>query len=343
MPPATQGGAWTLNLLYSFTGGADGGQPKGNLLLNADHTKIYGTAALGGLGFGVVFALTHGKSWTETVLHSFVQGSNDGTYPSSGVISDSKGRLYGTTPQGGAFQYGAVFRLTPQSGGLWKESILYNFRAVLGTANALIPYAGLTLDSSGGLYGTSSFGGSAGLGTVFKLAPPSVVGRGWTPSVLYSFTGVGDGGSPQAGLIFDSSGALYGATPSGGVGQCGCGVVFQLTPPSGGSGAWTQSTLYTFQGGNDGVSPLANLIFDRAGALYGTTSGGGDSNNGTVFKLSPPSTQGGAWTESILHTFEGGSDGAYPVTPLVPLGTSFYGTSFLGGAPTNGTVFQIMP
>lgn len=352
-PPAIQGGTWKQSLLYTFTGGADGGGPSGTLFLNPRNNKIYGTTVRGG-GAGLVFELTPGKTWTETVIHTFA-GGRDGVYPNGGLISDGHGTLYGTTSAGGSDQYGVVFRLSPpaQPGGAWNEAVLYAFQG--GGTDALAPSSGLLMDASGALYGTTPVGGANGLGAVYKVTPPAG-GRGsWTESVLYSFAGYTDGIEPLANPIFDGKGALYGTTEFGGVaaGVCGCGTVFQLTPPAGGSGPWTETTLYAFNGTADGASPNAGLIFDSAGALYGTASLGGDDTVvcfsgqnrgcGTAFKLSPPSTQGGAWTQSVLHTFENGGDGGYPIAPLLQVGTTFYGTTYLGGTPNVGTVFEITP
>jgi uncharacterized repeat protein (TIGR03803 family) len=352
-PPAKQGGAWTQSVLYSFTGAADGGGPTGNLYLDPKN-NIHGTTTHGGIGSGVVFELSPGKPWTETVLHNFV-GGKDGIYPNGGLISDGHGTLYGTTSGGGSDEYGIVFRLSPptKSGDAWTEATLYAFQG--GGTDALGPVAGMVRDASGALYGTTEDGGENNLGAVFKLTPPSGGKGSWSESVLYSFTGYTDGQYPVASLIFDGNGALYGTTVSGGVGagQCGCGTIFQLTPPDGGSGPWTENTLYTFNGSGDGANPTDNLIFDSTGALYGTASLGGNTalscfigvNNGCgiAFKLNPPSTQGGTWAQSVLHTFQDGSDGAYPIAPLVQVGTTFYGTTYEGGQRGLGTVFEIAP
>lgn len=359
-PPATQGGAWTQSVLYSFTGAADGGGPGGGLYLDPKSNKIYGTTLHGGSGLGTVFELSPGKPWTETVLHNF-EGGKDGTYPNGGLISDGHGTLYGTTSGGGSDQYGVVFRLSPpaQSGAVWNEAILYAFQG--GGTNATIPFAGLVMDSKGSLYGTATTGGAgtevcdAGCGAVFQLTPPANGKGPWTESVLYSFQGYTDGQYPVASLIFDGQGALYGTTEMGGIGgvECGCGTVFKLTPPAGQGAVWTESVLWVFSGGTDGGFPYANLIFDSTGALYSTTAYGGGTQNlcggaieygcGTAFKLAPPSAQGGAWTETVLHAFQRGNDGMYPIAPLVLVGSTFYGTSYLGGSHGVGTVFEITP
>lgn len=225
------------------------------------------------------------------------------------------------------------------------ETVLYNFA---GGASGSNPYAGLILDSSGNLYGTTGGGGSStqctlgsGCGTVFMLTAASGP-NGWQQTVLYSFRGTAssDGSSPQDSLVFDSKGALYGTTASGGVN--GDGTVFKLTPPATKGGAWTETVLYSFKGGSDGSNPASGLIFDTAGALYGTTSIGGSSNFGTVFKLTP-NAKATAWTESILYTFTGLSDGGKPYAGLALKSGALYGTTLDGGSSSQGEVFELTP
>lgn len=219
--------------------------------------------------------------------------------------------------------------------------ILYSFK---DTPDGAGPFAGVILDSTGNLYGTTSKGGIAGMGTVFKLTRNS--DGSWTESVLYSFAGGSDGDEPEAELVFDGAGNLYGTTVDGGDVSCGgCGTVFQLTPNS--DGTWTESVLHRFSGA-DGLHPYSRLIFDTTGNLYGTTAWGGDiscdrANRGcgTVFKLTP-NGQGG-WTESVIHKFEN-SDGYGPTAPLVFDGAgNLYGTTTQGGARSQGTIFKLVP
>jgi uncharacterized protein YceK len=188
----------------------------------------------------------------------------------------------------------------------------------------------LIADESGALYGTTALGGNSacsvlGCGTVFKLTPPSQGETAWTETVLYSFKGASDGANPFASLISGESGALYGTTLLGGSGNCfgsECGTVFKLTPPAEGETVWTETVLYSFNGGSDGNFPRASLIADERGALYGTTSSGGGSNCpgfvcGTVFKLTPPAEGQTAWTETVLYGFKGralGMDIAKPAS-----------------------------
>jgi uncharacterized repeat protein (TIGR03803 family) len=197
---------------------------------------------------------------------------------------------------------------------------------------------GSTHTPSGVLYGTANNGGAAGFGTVFNLTAPISAS---SFAVLYTFGGPpGDGANPQASMITDATGALYGTTLSGG--QSNAGTVFKLTPVAGGT--WTETVLYSFTGGNDGRWPTSNLLFDASGALYGVTQFGGLNNSGTVFKLTPPSTVGAGWTETVLHAFAGGSDGAGPLAGLIFDGSgALYGTTPTGGANNQGTIFKLTP
>jgi uncharacterized repeat protein (TIGR03803 family) len=199
-------------VLYSFTGGSDGGFPYGGVVQDSSG-NLYGTTNGGGTaGFGVVFKLD--TAGNETVLYSFAGGA-DGGLPYSGVIRDSAGNLYGTAQFGGTAYAGVVYKLDTAG----QESVLYSFT---GGADGGQPYAGVIRDSAGNLYGTTIGGGAAGAGVVYEL---DTVGQ---ETVLYSFTGGADGGQPYAGVIRDSAGNLYGTTNSGG--KESSGVVFKLVP-----------------------------------------------------------------------------------------------------------------
>ena len=221
------------------------------------------------------------------------------------------------------------------------ENVLADFG---GSSGPKLPYAGLIFDKGGNLYGTTELGGTNNQGTVFELTPnPNGV---WTQTVLYNFTGDADGGQPSGGLLFDSSGNLYGTTNFGGSTNCsqGCGTVFELASNSGG---WTETVLYSFTGGSDGREPSARLLFDSSNNLYGTTLLGGNVGSvcsagcGTVFKLTQTS---GSWTESVLYAFQGGSDGALPYDGLsFDTAGNLYGTASAGGAAASGVVFKLTP
>jgi uncharacterized repeat protein (TIGR03803 family) len=228
------------------------------------------------------------------------------------------------------------------------ETRLYSFAG--GSGDGKYPFAGLVADQNGALYGTANEGGivgancASGCGVVFKLTPPSAGETQWTESLLYSFcsqSNCADGALPWGALIFDWDGALYGTTGSGG--SVGHGTVFKLTPPGGGETNWTETTLYSFcslSSCTDGIEPESSLIFDSAGALYGTTTGGGSVDYGTVFKVTPPAGGQAPWTGSVLHSFAG-SDGRGPGAGLiVGEGGALYSTTADGGSSNDGTVFR---
>jgi uncharacterized repeat protein (TIGR03803 family) len=233
------------------------------------------------------------------VLHNF--NGTDGAYSQAGLIFDAAGNLYGTTAGGGTSFAGTVFELTPIAGGGWTEKVLHNFNND-GTDGYLL-YAGLVMDAAGNLYGTTYEGGTYNGGTVFELTPTA--GGGWTEQVLWSFGNGTDGIEPQADLIFDAAGNLYGTTRVGGA--YGPGTVFELTPT--GSGGWTERVLHNFNG-MDGNNLSGGLIFDAAGNIYGTTGFGGTDDKGTVFELSPAA--GGGWTEQALHITSTAQTAALP-------------------------------
>jgi uncharacterized repeat protein (TIGR03803 family) len=321
---------WTENTLYVFSGGADGGNPSGDLLFDSSG-NLYGTTALGGItsgcngkGCGTVFELSPAAGgWTEKVLYSFT-GQSDGSDPQGGVLRVSADTLYATASSGAtagcdsgsASGCGAILKLTSSPGGNWKAAAIYDFPPP-GDGSA--PYSNLVSDASGNLFGTTSTGGTGssgcpppGCGTVFELTRSSD-GK-WKKRVLYSFTGTnGDGLDPMGGLIFDDSGNLYGTTLNGGNPACfnyyPCGTVFKLSPSV--NGTWKETVIHTF-GGADGNLPAASLIFDKEGNLYGTTLSGGSASSGTVFELMPGS---GGWTESVLYSF--GTNAGNPYASLV--------------------------
>jgi uncharacterized repeat protein (TIGR03803 family) len=343
-PNAT--GGWTQSIVYSFAGGTDGGYPFFGVLILDSAGNLYGTTTAGGDldcnfpygGCGVVFELTpsSGGKWIETVLHSFSSGA-DGAIPYGGLIFDTSGNLYGTTIGGGGSTNcgggcGTVFRLTPNTNRTWTESVLHSFT---GGTDGYGPYAGLIVDSTGNLYGTTPAGG-VGSGTVFTLPPNS--GGSWRKSVLYNFSGFADGAVPYGGLVFDKAGNIYGTTAYGGRNQSG--VVFELTPNS--QGTWIESVLHTFTN-NPGANPLAGLVFDAMGNLYGTAYQGGPANGGLAFKLTPNSN--GNWKYSVQHAFLG-NPALHPYDSLVLDNVgNIYGTTHDCDSGYNcyGVVFEITP
>jgi uncharacterized repeat protein (TIGR03803 family) len=338
----------SFTVVHDFTGG-DGMAPIGNLVSDSSG-NFYGVTLAGGMdnfcdwrtGCGAVFKLskTSTGTWRTSVLHRFTDGL-DGGQPQDGLVIDRAGNLYGTTPFGGAYGFGVIYQVSNTASG-WQETVLYNFQ---GQADGGSPYAKLTLDASGNLYGTACNFGASGYGTVFRLSPSAA---GWTYSVLYNFTGAGDGGSPLGGLIFDSSGNLYGTTAEGGGNSGSPGVVFKLSPSI--SGEWSETVLHAFSQ-TDGASPVGSLLFDRAGNLFGVTQRGGNLSGcgnlgcGVAYELSPNSS--GGWTETVILTFQpgtsgnGGSGGALPEFGLVLHRGSLYGTTLSGGSSSYGVVFRL--
>jgi|HubBroStandDraft_4_1064222.scaffolds.fasta_scaffold00005_112 uncharacterized repeat protein (TIGR03803 family) len=320
-------GAAYYRVLYKFRSfGYDARGPLASLI-DVKGT-LYGTTVDGGAytNGGTVFSIKPtGKH--EQVLHSFGNGS-DGISPAAGLLNVN-GTLYGTTSFGGAYGTasgggGTVFSIQPTGK---QEQVLHSFGS--GSDGAL-PFAGL-LDVNGTLYGTTRDGGTYGYGTVFSISTTG------TEHVLYSFAGEPDGALPDAGLI-DVKGTLYGATANGGSSNCmgGCGTVFSISTTG------TEHVLYRFLAGTDGWIPAVSLL-DVKGTLYGTTqAGGGHNNPGTVFSVSRTGT------EQVLYRFGVGSDGDRPLSSLINVHGTLYGTTVAGGAygtatGTGGTVFSIRP
>jgi uncharacterized repeat protein (TIGR03803 family) len=305
--------------LYTFTGGSDGAYPFAGLTEDADG-NFYGAASSGGAkGQGTLFRI--GPHGTFSVLYAFA-GGNDGAAPLSAPLVDRHGNLYGVTETGGgACNCGIVYRLSRKG----KETVLHAFT---GQPDGFDPFAGLTKDKAGNLYGTTLSGGTY-YGTVYQIASGS-------ESVLYAFGGGSDGDSPYPGVSLDRSGNLYGATSYGGT--HGFGTVFALAPGG------PKTVLYNFAGSADAASPSSTPIRDRRGNFYGLARfGGGSCNCGAVYKLSRNGR------ERLIHSFTGGTDGFSPGYGLTrDTAGNLYGVTTEGGS-TNcsgygcGVVFQIAP
>jgi len=311
--------AQTFTDLYNFTGGSDGRNPYAGLVRDSAG-NLYGTTFYGGSGYGVVFKVD--TSGQETALYSFAGGTTDGCYPSSDLLRDKSGNLYGTTQSCGSSGYGVVFKVDTTG----KEKVLHSFAG--GTTDGCGPFGGLVADKLENVYGTTNAcgaGGQGGYGTVFKLTKE---GR---ESLLYSFQGTPDGANPTYGdLLIDKIGNLYGVTYLGG--NAGQGTVFKL------SNAGTETVLYSFQGGgSDGCGPMGTVT-GKSGNLYGTTTscGSGGLFLGIVWKLSK---QG----EEVLHTFTGSaSDEGNPHAGVIlDADGNLYGDSEEGGAHGQGTVYEL--
>ena len=324
---------YTENVIYTQPSAADVGGMQAPYRDSAGNLYVvHGLAGANGLGWvlelspydGVCSPVSPG--WCLTRSYSF-QGFSvgDAEYPASSVVMDSKGNIYGASVYGGSvtgpncpYGCGVIYELTPEpeddicptgsfTGNGWCETILYNFTGG-NNLNDSGPQSPLAVDSQGNLYGTTW---QSGPGEVFELSPPSSPGGAWTETVLYTFcslTNCADGSDPyNAGVVLDSQGNLYGTTKGGG--QCGgCGVVYELSPPSGGGAPWTETIIFAFQEGLDSglggaTAPFGGVVFDSNGNLYGTTEFGGVNAWGNVYELSPPSIAGGSWTGTNLYSF----------------------------------------
>jgi uncharacterized repeat protein (TIGR03803 family) len=274
------------------------------------------------------------------VLHAFM-GQGDGASPEAGLIMDRAGRLYGTTSGGFVSQNAdTAFKLVGGGSG-WVFYTLYEF----SSQSDEIGPGQLTFGPDGNLYGPAIAGGDGscnndtGCGAIFRLQPPpnhcTAFLCYWTHTALYNFIDISDGFAPSA-IAFDAAGNIYGTTIYGGSDACsgeGCGSIFKLTPSGGG---WTKTILYSFQAADDGKWPSGAILFDAASNLYGTAEGGA-ANHGVVYELSPSN---GAWTYTVLHTFEG-SDGSGPGGLIADSTGNLYGTTGVGGSGDDGTVFEL--
>jgi uncharacterized repeat protein (TIGR03803 family) len=345
-------GTWTEKILHTFGSGHDGAMPLGGVILG-NQGQLLGTTSIGGsFTSGSVFQLNPSSQgrWPEVVIGSFP--NRDGSGSRSPLMFDSAGNLYGTTYDGGTADCslnqeigcGTVFELTPKSGGGWRYALLYSFK---GRGDGANPWAAVTVDSAGNLYGTTANGGTGscalgvvvqGCGTVFELSPPSRQGGQWTEKVLYSFAGKTDGSNPSAAVVFDANGNLYGTTTGteGGT-EANLGTTFELSP--GTNGQWTETVLHAFSG-PDGEYSSSTLLFDSAGNLYGTASGSSVAE-GNVFELSP--NAGGSWTLNVLYNFQGASDLGCPGAGVIfDAAGNLYGTGACGGSIYGG-VFELSP
>jgi uncharacterized repeat protein (TIGR03803 family) len=303
--------------------------------------NIYGTTSSGGaFNGGMIFKLSSGSGgvWNETVLYDF-PGAFQGCWPNSPLVFDQAGNLYGTTSGCGRAKGGVAFELSPNGNGGWTETVIYNnFSGKRGVK----PFGGLAIDKAGNLYGATASGGvscpdvTGGCGTVFRLKRNQ---KGvWVEKILHTFTGSPDGASPYRGVALDSAGNLYGTTFFGGSspGCLSCGSVFKVSPTG---NTWTEQVIYNFAGGPDGANPYATVVLDEAGNLYGTTSGGGDAQKGVVFRLAPI---GSGWTETAIHSFGGSGDGGQPTEPVTrDSNGNLYGVAPIGDS--SGVAFKLTP
>jgi len=320
-------------LIHVFTNRDDGSSPNSIVIDRAGN--LYGTSLS-----GVFRVKPENGGWIFTPLCTLA-----GYEPVSVTLAPN-GVLYGTTITGGlhgsgcgTYGCGVVFRVQPParaSGtvlGGWNETVLYEFTGIPDGATAS---GGVVLDQAGNLYGTTAEGGELGRGTVYELTPSN---GSWTETILYAFTGVEDGMSPWAGLVFDQQGSLYGTTTTG-TPLYAAGTIYKLSPS--GSG-WTEHILYYLNGGSDGESPVTRLIFDPSGNLYGAAASGGTQLDGTAFELT--ANPNGSWNFGALYDFSGSRTGFQP--PYGPLiidaAGNLYGTWVNAGSYGLGSVFKLTP
>lgn len=325
------------NVLYSFQGAQDGGEPYKGVTLDRQG-NLYGTAVTGGGGSceggcGVVYKVFKTSSgWRQTVVYAFT-GGNDGSGPGSGVTIDADGKIYGMTPTGGAYGSGVVFQLSgPASATGMRLKVIHTFTGGDDGAGAS---AGRLLIRNGKIYGAATVGGAYGKGTAFELTPTQT--GEWDLKTLYAFKGQPDAGFPYGGFLFDADGNLYGTTYYDG--ENNLGSVYELMPTQ--TGEWNEKVLYSFQGDSDGLGPISNLVVDKAGNLYGTTSeGGAGCSCGVIFKLSRDQD----WLETVVYRFQGAPDGAFAYNGMVgDEAGNFYGATVHGGLSDDGTVYKFTP
>ncbi len=307
----------------------EGSDPEAGVTVQGDF--VYGTATSGGLGGGVVFEVKH-----QGNIYNF-QGPGEGE-PQARIVVGPDARLYGTASQGGSGGVGWVYQLTPNPTlcktalcGPWRATLLYSFK---GFPDGATPGHGdLIWDQQGNMYGTTTIGGTKELGVVYEMMPPVPPSKTWTESVIWSFTGT-DGENPQNGVIFDTNGNLLGTAKQGGTD--GFGTVFKLTRSG---NTWTETNVYDFQGGSDGKSPIAGLMIDSSGNIYGATSDGGSEGGGTVFELTP---SGNTYTFKLLYSFSGlqGHNCGPWAALSMDAGGSLYGTTYCDGTG-GGSVFKL--
>jgi len=344
-------GTWSEQILYSFDG-TDGSEPRGGLIMDGSG-NLYGTTAIGGAnGHGAVFEMVKNSgAWSEQTLYAF-SGGTDGDEPAAALTMDSNGVLFGTTYYGGggscfsgilARGCGTVFELVNNSGA-WSEQILYRFDGPHGQ----FPLGGLIVDPQGNLWGTTSGGGSGTSGTVFELVPNSGT---YLLNIVYDFATSGDGSNPEAGLLMDSQGNLYGTTADGGSATNSQGTIFELVQSSG----YTYKLLHEFASGGVGATnPFAPLVQNASGVMFGTTYSGGTDNVGTVYQLAVAPVRTVATSTSLTYAPNPPVAGAtvqftaLVTAPSLPglvvdggFVTFYSGTTLLGTLPVSSSVASL--
>jgi len=323
----------TESTLYNFTGGSDGGRPYGRLIFDQSG-NLYGTAISGGINNnGVVYELSPAVSggWTQTVLYSFLGGS-DGSAPEGALVFDSLGNLYGGTYAGGTHNLGTIFELSPASGGDWTEKVLYNFAGGTDGANS---NGSLVFDAAGSLYGTTVLGGINGIGTVFQLSPAT--GGTWTEVVLFTCSQA-VGGEPHGDVVSDSKGNFYTALINDGPFNGGAILRLKFV-----DGTWRTGLIYSFKDDANGGFPLGDLAITPHGRLYGATETGGSRGLGAIFALEPQAGSS-VWKEAIVHSFGGKGDGRFggaSLSVVLDAAGNLYGVTDAGGTARYGVAYKL--
>ena len=338
--------AQTLTTLYDFGAGPfDGEDPQSGVVFD-DQDNLWGMTTLGGNlgGAGTIFRLEPPDDdgpWTEVIIHRLRGAPDDGDTPESRPFIDADGLLYGTSYFGGAIGMGSALQAIPprKPGDSWIVRVIHDFGTSAG--DGMNPNASLVLVEAV-FYGVTQNGGDSGRGTVFSLEPLDNPRGEWIEAVVYSFEGLPDAAFPSGALTADAAGNLYGNALQGGANNLG--AVFQLSPQPG--GRWMETVVHAFDG-DDGTLPIGRLVIDGYGALYGTTSGGGAGQAGTVFRLTPPATPGDPWTHEVLYSFSGGRDGGSPQAGVsMDRRGRLFGTAANGGngrPDPGGVVFALHP
>ena len=328
--------AQTFSVLHSFTGGTDGANPWAGLTMDRAG-NLYGAAMSGGTNqLGTVFKLSHSEAgWTFNPLYSFAGSPDDGNSPVTSPVFGPNGTLYGVTSGGGPIGFGTAYNVTPPARICsrvlcpWNETVIHEFPDPMGV-DGFYPTGSPLFDQTGEIYGTTMDGphggtcGGNGCGVAYKLTQSQGT---WTENIVYTFNPAPDSNLPQGGLIFGSSGNLYGTACEGGTHNYG--TVFQMTTSG------VESILYNFQNESDGQCPAAALIFDTTGNLYSTASNGGASNGGTAFELM---SSNGNWDFVLLYSF---GFHALPSALTMDSAGNLYGTTYAAGAFGYGAVFKL--
>ena len=308
-------------VLYEFKCAPDGNGPLGGVAVDAAG-DIFGTTSQGGaIDYGAVYELKpSGQSYTESIVHSF--DINDGYYPVAAPIVDQDGNIFVTAKQGGTYNQGTAMELSPSGSG-YSVTALYSFGSGTDGQAPSAPF----LEQGTTLYTTTQYGGANGQGTAVAFSA-----SGLTETGLISFGGT-IGAQPEAGMVADASGTLYGTTSTGG--STAYGTVYTIVPSNGFTSA---ELLFTFPGGSAGGGGPNSLLLDSSGDIFGASIVGGVGYNGDVYELTPGNS---GYRETILHAFSGTPDGSHPYSGLALIDNLLYGTTGGGGTNSDGAIYRI--